>query len=205
MSKRTKKRAAWGALTQVDAITWRIRYWSSGPDGYKRRSKTIRGTRKDAERVRAELMLAHSEDAPCPTVGEVWRAFCEPDLQRMADDLGVRVLSVKRWESPRYPQHAPAEAWELLDMLMARQDSAVAAALAQVRDVASDMGGEPAEVRLPYWASQDDYMEHHYLAAESDASWTEVNAANRRVAVMLRWLGFRVRWVDGSDNPVPRA
>lgn len=125
--------------------------------------------------------------------------------QRMADDLGVRVLSVKRWESPRYPQHAPAEAWELLDMLMAKQDSAVAAALAQVRDVAHDMGEEPASVALPYWASQSDYMQHHYLAAESDASWTEVNATSRRVAVMLRWLGFRVRWVDGADDPVPRA
>lgn len=94
---------------------------------------------------------------------------------------------------------------ELLDVLMARQDGAVAAALAQVREVASDMGGEPAEVRLPYWASQDDYMEHHYLAAEGDASWTEVNATTRRVAVMLRWLGYDVRWVDGADNPVPRA
>lgn len=123
--------------------------------------------------------------------------------QRLADDLGVKVLSVKRWESPKYPQHAPAEAWELLDMLMAKQDSAVAAALAQVREVASNMGEGPASVALPYWASQSDYMEHHYLAAESDASWTEVNATNRRVAVMLRWLGFRVRWVDGADSDIP--
>lgn len=82
---RKKRRAAWGALTQVDESTWRLRYWATGPDGYKRRSKTIRGSRKDAERARAELMLAHSDDAPCPTVGEVWRTFLEPDLQRMTD------------------------------------------------------------------------------------------------------------------------
>ena len=125
--------------------------------------------------------------------------------QRLAEDLGVRALSVKRWESPRYPQQAPDEAWELLDILMAKQDSAVAAALAQVRGVASDMGEGPAEVVLPYWASQSDYMEHHYLAVEGDESWTEVNATSRRVAALLRWLGYRVRWVDGADNPVPRA
>lgn len=42
MPRRKSKRSAWGALTQVDATTWRIRYWASGPDGYKRRSKTLR-------------------------------------------------------------------------------------------------------------------------------------------------------------------
>lgn len=36
---RRKKRSAWGSLTQVDAQTWRLRYWSAGPDGYRRRSK----------------------------------------------------------------------------------------------------------------------------------------------------------------------
>jgi len=86
MAKRSRKRAAWGALTQVDASTWRIRYWSSGPDGYRRRSKTVRGTRKDAERVRAELMLAHGEDAPCLTVGEAWERWYEPDLVRAVDE-----------------------------------------------------------------------------------------------------------------------
>ena len=62
---RRKKRAAWASLAQVGPQTWRLRYWAEGPDGYKRRSKTIRNaTRKDAERVRSELMLAHGDDAP---------------------------------------------------------------------------------------------------------------------------------------------
>lgn len=83
---RRKKRSAWGTLTRVDSQTWRLRYWATGPDGaYKRRSKTIRGSRLDAERVRSELMLAHSEDAPCPTVGEVWERYAMPDLQRRAE------------------------------------------------------------------------------------------------------------------------
>lgn len=124
--------------------------------------------------------------------------------QRLADDLGVKVLSVKRWESPKYPQQAPGEAWELLDMLMAVQDSAVQAALDQVSTITDEHDAEPREIVMPYWSSQTDYMEHHYMAAESDASWTEVNATSRRTAIMLTWLGFKVRWVDGVDNPVPR-
>lgn len=124
--------------------------------------------------------------------------------QRLADELGVKVLSVKRWESPRYPQTAPAAAWELLDSLMDAQDGAVEAALAQVRETADRLGSEPRDVALPYWSSRADFAEHHY-EEDADASWAEVNATSRRVAMMLRWLGYRVRWVDGADNPVPRA
>ena len=81
-----RKRSAWGTLTRIDSSTWRLRYWSTGPDGYKRRSKTIRNaSRLDAERVRSELMLAHSDDAPCPTVGEVWDSYALPDLERRVD------------------------------------------------------------------------------------------------------------------------
>ena len=95
---RRKKRSAWGSLTQVDSSTWRIRYWSSGPDGYKRRSETVRGSRLDAERRRAELMLDHSEDAPCPTVGQAWERWVLPDLERRveSDDISVRTMSAYR-------------------------------------------------------------------------------------------------------------
>ena len=123
--------------------------------------------------------------------------------QRIADDLGVHVLSVKRWESPKYAQQAPADAWELLDMLQALQDGAVEAVLRQAQDIARDMGDEPAEIALPYWANQDDYREHHYPATERDASWTEANATSRAAASALRNLGFSVRWVDGVDSSVP--
>ena len=95
---RKTKRSAWGSLTRVDSQTWRIRYWASGPDGYKRRSKTVRGSRKDAERARSELMLAHSDDAPCPTVGEVWRTYALPTWERMVGDgdLAAQTLAVRR-------------------------------------------------------------------------------------------------------------
>ena len=120
--------------------------------------------------------------------------------QRMASDLGVKVLSIKRWESPRYPQQAPDEAWALLDDLMAVQDSAVASSLAIVHSTVGDTGRQPKEVSIPYWSSQSDYLEHHYV--EDDGDWTEVNATNRRVASLLRWLGYKIKWVDGADNVV---
>jgi len=95
-----RKRAAWGSLTKVDDGTWRIRFWGKGPDGqYRRRSCTVRGTRKDAERRRAELMLAHSDDAPCPTVGDVWRSYALPDMERRRDDGDVSASTVRKYAS----------------------------------------------------------------------------------------------------------
>ena len=93
-----RKRSAWGNLTKIDSQTWRLRYWSTGPDGYKRRSKTIRNaTRLEAERVRSELMLAHSDDAPCPTVGEVWDSYALPDLERRVASGDVAASTLKQY------------------------------------------------------------------------------------------------------------
>lgn len=124
--------------------------------------------------------------------------------QRMADLLGVKVLSVKRWELPRYPQQAPDDAWELLDDHMRRQDVAVQAALSQMDRIAMNMGGYPDEVALPYWSSAEDYKMHHYLDDGGAESWVEVNATNRRIAFALRERDIAVRWVDGSENVVPK-
>lgn len=123
---------------------------------------------------------------------------------QFADYMGVKVLSVKRWESSKYPQQAPDAAWEILDDLLAMQDDAVRVALDQVRRMHDEAGIPPAAVALPYWQSQSDYVEHHY-DPDDDATWTEVNATNRRLAIALRDRGYNVKWVDGAGNIVPRV
>lgn len=102
---RRKRRDAWASITEVRAgEVYRIRFWASGPDGYKRRSRTIRGTRKEAERARAELMLEHSDDAPCPTVGEAWERWYLPTL-RQAVDGGERAPQTLAQYSARWKRH----------------------------------------------------------------------------------------------------
>ena len=112
MPRRKKAhRAAWASIAQIDESTWRIRYWASGPDGYKRRSKTIRNaTRLDAERVRSELMLAHSEDAPCPTVADSWERWCVPEMKQRIAAGDLTRHSLKLYESAWRNHVAPT--WE---------------------------------------------------------------------------------------------
>lgn len=113
MSKHTrgkKLRSAWGSMTEVESGVWRLRYWGTDQDGrYRRMSRTVRGSRRDAERVRSELMLAHSEDAPCPTVGEAWEQWQLPTMRRRVEDgdlsersLAQALSSWRRHAAPRW-------------------------------------------------------------------------------------------------------
>lgn len=113
---RRKKRSAWASITQVDSQTFRIRYWAKGADGqYKRRSKTIRGTRMDAERARSELMLEHSEDAPCPTVAQAWERWVLPDMEQRIASGDLKQHSLKLYQSSWRNHVAPTWADVQLD------------------------------------------------------------------------------------------
>lgn len=96
MAKRSKRRDAWGSIAEIErGKRYVIRYWASTDErGYRRCCETVRGTRADAERRRAELMLDHSADAPCPTLGDVYRKWYLPDRKRQNEegDLSVKTM-----------------------------------------------------------------------------------------------------------------
>lgn len=105
--RRTKglmaNRRAWGSIRYDDASrTGYIRYMATGPDGYRRRTKTVRGTRTDCELECARLMLAHSGDKPVPTVGEMYRDHYLPrkEAQIASGDIVRRTLKIytREWK-----------------------------------------------------------------------------------------------------------
>ena len=96
---RKKRRSAWASISQVDSTTWRIRYWAEGADGYRRRSRTGRGTRKQAEAVRAQLLLEHGEDAPSPTVAQAWERWALPAYERRVEDGDMAEKSLQQYRS----------------------------------------------------------------------------------------------------------
>ena len=110
--------------------------------------------------------------------------------QGMADRLGVKILSVKRWESPKYPQIAPLEAWELLDTLSFAQAQKVADAIAKA--------GETGRAVVPYWSAAATYDASE---PEAEETWTEANATSRRIASALFARAVPVEWVcDPGDG-----
>ena len=98
--KRKQRRAAWASITQVDESRYRIRFWGKDSNGtYRRMSRTVRGTRLDAERVRSELMLEHSEDAPCPTVAQAWERWVLPDMEQRVATGDLAPKSLEQYSS----------------------------------------------------------------------------------------------------------
>ena len=95
-----RRRSAWGSVHEVSPGVWRIRYWGKGADGqYRRRSCTVRGSRVDAERKRSELMVLHSEEAPCPTVGEAFSRWYLPAMERRVEGGEVAASTLRKYRA----------------------------------------------------------------------------------------------------------
>lgn len=115
---RRKRRSAWASMAEVQPGVWRLRYWAKDSDGtYRRMSRTVRGSRLDAERVRSELMLDHSEDAPCPTVQQAWERWVLPDLERRVELGTLAPNSLKQYRSAWRAHVSPAWADVELDAI----------------------------------------------------------------------------------------
>lgn len=97
-SRRRKRRDSWGSITEVErGKKYVIRYWGSTDDrGYRRCCETVRGTREDAERRRAELMLDHSKDAPCPTLGQVYERWYLPSRQKLHEEGDIKLKTMQQ-------------------------------------------------------------------------------------------------------------
>lgn len=81
-------RSSWGCVQRLDRDRYRIRYWADTGDGYRRRTETVRGTRREADARLAELRTIHEREPgqhvrrpTGVTVGDAWRLWHAPDCE----------------------------------------------------------------------------------------------------------------------------
>lgn len=119
--------------------------------------------------------------------------------QDVADMLGVKVLSVKRWEKPDYPFEIPQDAWDVLDEAYHLQRTVVETTVDQVI-AAGESVGRSAEmpVHITYWRTQGDYDERH---PHDPGSYTQANATARAIAEKLRGFGLHVAFAFAPTVP----
>lgn len=96
---RRRMRSSWGSITEIErGKRYVIRYWANTDErGYRRHCTTVRGTRAEAERRRAELMLEHCTDTPCPTVGSTWDKHVIPDMEQMVRDGDLAASTLRQY------------------------------------------------------------------------------------------------------------
>ena len=121
------------------------------------------------------------------------REECGLSQQDVADEAGVRVLSVKRWENPAEPNVPPDDVWAFL--LECRDE--LAATAREMADAAR--GLPPGAVVLTYYRDQAQ-LDAVQLEAGNDRPVGFANAITRRAAALLEASGRKVGYAYPGDG-----
>ncbi len=143
-----KKRSTFGSVARLAPDRWRLRWWADGPDGRKRRTEVVHGTRRQAEDRLAEIRLSvGSTPGGCPTVKEVHDKWWWPDAQRRlrSNTLGNYGTVWRLYIDPAIG-HVPCDQvmkhniQAILDAAPASQAKVIRNVLGSLFSLAEDMG-----------------------------------------------------------------
>lgn len=115
------------------------------------------------------------------------RELCGMSQKDVANRLDKTVDTIKKWESEKYTQEIPKEAWQFLEdawttiQRLARQ--AVSETLLQIRN-----GNVSSPVPVTYYRSQIQYN----LVGRDEGEYGRVDALARLVAIRLEQEGVEV-------------
>lgn len=145
---RKKRRRSWGSITSVTKTKHVLRWTENTPEGRKRRSRTVECTYKEACFELSRLEVEHSEDRPVPTIGEAYRMWYLPWIERRVADgrtkpntrdayaVCWRNVAAPRWDRVPVDSVEPARVQEWLLTLSVGNASHAVVILRKVLDFA---------------------------------------------------------------------
>ncbi len=158
------------------------------------------------ERIRLEEMTpeqfdAYRDECDSRSAAEFRcrREMCAIELSDIADDLGVRLDTAKRWENPKKGMPPSPRAWAYVDSAYYDLLDAVEAAIRQVEETEDELG-EPSAVRVAYRRGKQ--------LTRDGQTVDRANAVARAAVLALRVLGYdaEVEWADeGAAGLAARA
>lgn len=123
------------------------------------------------------------------------REECGLTQQDAADALGVRVLTVKRWERPGFPE-PPDDAWAYLNSMRDRMVEMAEFAADKAVELSDETGA--GAIALTYFRDQSQYDE----AGRDGGPVGFANAVARLTASYLEVEGFYVEFRYPDDGAV---
>ena len=124
------------------------------------------------------------------------REMCGLTQQNVADALGVRALTVKRWERPGFPE-PPDDAWAYLNSMRDRMVEMAEFAADKAVELRDETGA--GAIALTYFRDQSQYDE----AGRDEGPVGFANAAARLTASHLEVEGVDVEFRYPDDGAVP--
>lgn len=160
---RKKRRRSWGSITTVSKNKHVLRWVENTPEGRKRRSRTVECTYKEACFELSRLEVERSDDRPVPTIGEAYRMWYVPWIERRVKDghakantrdayaICWRNVVAPRWDSVPVDSVQPAKAQEWLLTLSVGNANHAIVILRKVLDFAVQYElAETNKFRLPF-------------------------------------------------------
>lgn len=123
---RKKRRRSWGSVTSVTKDKHILRWVENTPEGRKRRSRTVHCTYREACFELHRLEVEYADDRPVPTIGEAYRMWYLPWIERRVSDghskantrdayvICWRNVVAPRWESVPVDSVQPAKVQQWL-------------------------------------------------------------------------------------------
>lgn len=118
--------------------------------------------------------------------------------QDVADELGVNLKTVKRWEKPGNDCFPPEDAWSLLEHGLSIQRRQIDYAFEVADDQIEQTGKLPEQVVLTYYRDQQMYDDH----GRDFGRFGQANAAARAVAFVLEDIGCNVVFAYPDEGAI---
>ena len=84
---RRSRRRAWGSIDSViPNKKYVLRWMENTPEGRRRRCETFYGTYREADLRLAQIRVERAADKPVPTIGEAYKTWYLPELERRVSD-----------------------------------------------------------------------------------------------------------------------
>lgn len=97
---RKQERSTWGCNEPAGKGKRRIRFWADMHDGkgYRRCSKTVRGTKRDADDELRRMWQLHAADAPTSTMVRVYERWWLPDARSRVSEGSLAPATLDLYE-----------------------------------------------------------------------------------------------------------
>lgn len=204
-----KMRSSFGCVQRLDRDRYRLRWWEETAGEYKRRSKIVRGTRREAERAMAEIRAsldeaAHHKLRQIPTVGEAYERWWLPDADerresgRLAKSTYDNCLSKwRRYVRPRWGDVKVTDvaALDVQDWLTTMTKKPASDALSLLRQILNFcqlydlIADNPANRRYRMPQAQTDRADGAYTLAELDRIAQAAQGCPCEAAMLLSMFG----------------
>lgn len=204
-----KMRSSFGCVQRLSPNRYRLRWWEEIAGEYKRRSRIVRGTRREAERAMAEIRAGLDENARhrlrhVLTVGEAYEKWWLPDAQerresgRLAKSTYDNALSKwrryvePRWGGVKVTEVEPLDIQDWLTTMTKKPASDALSLLRQVLDFCqlyNLVQGNAANRRYRMPQAQTDRADGAYALAELDRIAQAAQGSPCEAAMILSMFG----------------